>query len=322
MLSQVTRTLPPMDAKLDLIDDLASKQWSLVTRQQLVDSGMTVGRIKVLLRDRALRPVRAGVYATLGSRRDWQRELMAAVLHAGDGAVASHSSAARLWEFVHRPEDAVEVTFKSDLGLKRVGVHRTTILPEDDREMRSGIPCTSFERTLCDCTTLLSPFQLGRVLDAGLRNGTASLPRLQSCAARLDSGPGRRLGVVKALVAQRDASFDPGGSASELHVLEVIRCAGLVAPVQQYSIRVEGRSYRLDFAWPSHRVFAEYYGLAVHSGVSAVASDSERLTALARIGWRPLVFTDATTDHEIVRSVAEALSCPPSPEPPHDSVRT
>ncbi len=321
-MSHATRTLPAMEAKLDLIDELASRQWSLVTRQQLVDGGMKAGRIRVLLRNRALRPVRVGVYATAGSRRDWQHELMAAVLYAGDGSVASHSSAARLWKFVHRPEDAIEVTFRSDLGLKRRGVHRTTILPEDDRETRSGIPCTSFERTMCDCTTLLSPFQLGRVLDHGLRNGTASLARLERCAARLDSGPGRRLGVVKALVAQRDAGFDPGGSASELHVLEVIHAAGLPAPVQQYSVRVDERSYRLDFAWPAHRVLVEYYGLAVHSGASAVASDNERLTALVRVGWRPLVFTDATPDREIVRSVADALSREPSVDPLQGSIST
>jgi hypothetical protein len=97
---------------------------------------------------------------------------MATVLVVGEGAVASHGSPARLWNFVHRPELGVDVLSRSELGSRRRGVHRTTILPDEDVSVRSGMPCTSFERTLCDCTTLLSRLQLGRVLDDGLRRGT------------------------------------------------------------------------------------------------------------------------------------------------------
>ena len=45
-----------------------------------------------------------------------------------------------------------------------------------------------------------------------------------------------------------------------------------------------------------------------------MAYDSERLTALVGAGWRPLVFTDATPDQQIVRDVANALRTPPSDE--------
>ena len=312
LVSQATRIVRHMARTLTSIDDLARMQLSLVTREQLLDAGFSPSTVATLLRSRALRPVRPRVYATFGSIRDWHQEVMATVLLVGQGAVASHASAARLWEFVHRPEDRVDVLSRSDFGSRRRGVHRTTILPDEDVSVRSGIPCTSFERTLCDCTTLLSAFQLSRVLDDGLRRGDASLARLLRCVARLDSGPGRRLGVIKALLSQRDASFNPGGSASELHVLQVVREAGLPAPVQQFPVRVGDQSYVLDFAWPDRRVFAEYYGLAVHSGASAVARDSARLTALAGAGWHPLVFTDATPDHQIVRDVANALRTAPS----------
>jgi hypothetical protein len=301
-----------MAAKLSSIDDLAKVQWSLVTREQLLEAGFGRPRIATLLRTGSIRFVRPGIYATFGSRPDWHQALMATVLAVGDGAVASHSSAARLWEFAHRPEEAGEVLFKGDSSARKRGVHRTTILPDEDVSMRSGIPCTSFERTLCDCTTLLSPFQLGRVLDDGLRRRDTSLVRLQRCAARLDSGPGRRLALVKYLLGQRDASFDPGGSAAELHVLKAVRDAGLPEPVQQHPVRARQKSYVLDFAWPEQKVYVEYYGLLWHSGASAVAYDSERQTALVGLGWRPLVFTDGTSDREIVRDVANALSTAPS----------
>ena len=312
MVSQAVLTVPGMSPKLSSIDDVAGSQWSLVTRRQLRDAGFSTARIATLLKARTLRPVRPEVYALVGSVRGWHQETLAAVLSAGDGAVASHASAARLWDWVHRPEDAVDVLFLGEFSSRKRGLHRTTILPEEDTAFRSGIPCTSFERTLCDCTTLLSPFQLGRVLDAGLRRGDASLVRLRRCAARLDSGPSRRLGVIKELLSQRDQAFDPGGSASELYVLQVIRDAGLPEPVQQHRVRVDGRTYVLDFAWPDHRVFAEYNGLAFHSGASSVAYDNQRQTALVGQQWKPLVFDETTSDRQIVRDVSNALSTAPS----------
>jgi hypothetical protein len=145
------------------------------------------------------------------------------------------------------------------------------------------------------------------VLDDGLRRGDVSLELLLRCSARLDSGPGRKLGIIKTLLAERDANFDPGGSASELYVLKVLRDAGIPEPAQQFPVRVGGHNYVLDFAWPEQRVCVEYYGLAVHSGVSAVAHDNSRLTALVIEGWRPLVFTDKSSDREIVDRTRAAL---------------
>ena len=300
-----------MTATLQIIDELASRQWSLISRQQLVDAGVSKLRIKSLLRSGALRRVGYRVYSTFGAPETWERQALAAVLAHGPGAVASHAMAARLWRFAHLPADAFDVTIRVDResGLwAHRGLHRTLILPTDDLTEVAGIPCTSFERTLCDCTKLLTEFQLGRVLDDGLRRGVASLGGLVKCAARLDSGPGRRLSVIKTLLAQRDESFNPGGSGSELDVLQVIRDAGLPAPVQQYPVRVAGQRYDLDYAWPDQKIFLEYYGLAVHSGASAVAYDSRRQTALVAVGWRPVIFTDSTTDSEMVRALRAVLS--------------
>ena len=55
-------------------------------------------------------------------------------------------------------------------------------------------------------------------------------------------------------------------------------------------------------------VFAEYYGLAVHSGASSVAYDSERTTLLVTAGWTPLIFTDATPDRQVVEATLAALN--------------
>jgi hypothetical protein len=215
-----------------------------------------------------------------------------------------------LWRLEPRPEDRYEITVNRSrrTDVRGVAFHSSCAVAEDDVVTRDDISCTSFERTLADCTTLLNDRQLGRALDDGLRRGIASLPRLAKCAERLESGPGRHMSVVRSLLAERGIGFDPGGSRSELHLLDVWRRAGVPVPVQQHRVKVGSKTYRPDFAWPDAKIFAEFYGLAFHIGATAVVSDSERLTALSSAGWLPLVFTHASTNREIVDRAVEALA--------------
>ncbi|MDQ1475642.1 MAG: hypothetical protein QOE62_871 [Actinomycetota bacterium] len=123
----------------------------------------------------------------------------------------------------------------------------------------------------------------------------------------MESGPGRHMSVVRALLAVRGIGFEPGGSRSELQVLEVFRRARLPLPVQQHRVKIGSKTYRPDFAWPQHMVFAGYYGLPFHTGANAVMDDNERLTALSAAGWLPLIFTQRSSDREIVERTTAAL---------------
>jgi hypothetical protein len=297
-----------MEAALAHFEDALASQHGLVTLDQLRAGGLTEAQRQGLVGRRLLRRIRPRVYAVVGGRNSWERGLLAVVLSI-DGAVASHSSAARLWRFAPRPEDRYEITVDRirRTQVRGVAFHSSCAVDDAEGVTRDGIPCTSFERTLADCTTLMRDHQLGRALDDGLRRGIASLPRLAKCAERLESGPGRHMSVVRSLLAARGIGFEPGGSRSELHLLDVWRRAGVPVPVQQHTVKVGTRTYRPDFAWPDAKVFAEFYGLAFHIGANAVVDDSERLTALSAAGWLPLIFTHASPDHEIIERVLEAL---------------
>jgi hypothetical protein len=296
-----------MDAALANIESVVASQLGLVTLEQLLDSGVAQSRVYRLVASRALRRERNGVYAVVGAPVTWERGLLAAVLTL-DGASASHSSAARLWNFAYQIDHCYELTVPRPhrARMQGVTVHRSTLF-EDDAIKLGSVPCTSFERTLCDCTTSLSQFQLSRVLDDGLRRGVASLPRLAACAEELDSGPGRRMSIVRSLLKDRGYDYDPGGSGAERRLLDLFRKARLPMPVQQYRVRAGGRSYVLDYAWPALKVFGEWYGLPWHSGASAVAYDSDRVTALVVEGWLPLVFTDASSDRRIIEQTIAVL---------------
>ena len=297
-----------MEAQIARFESILTSQLGLVTLDQLRTGELSDERVQTLVRQKVLRRVRPRVFGLVGSPDSWERGLLAAVLSV-EGSVASHASATRLWNFVPRPEDRYEITIRRArrTRLRGLVLHRSGTLADDDVAQKAGIACTSFERTMCDCTTLLSEHQLGRALDDGLRRGVASLPRLRGCAERLESGPGRHMSVVRSLLAARAIGFLPGGSRAELYLLEVFRRARLPLPLQQFRVKIGAKTYRPDFAWPEYKVFAEYYGLPFHTGASAVTSDSERLTALAADGWLPLVFTSASTDREIIERTVAAL---------------
>jgi len=299
-----------MRSTLRHLSVIASKQRGLVTWYQLAEVGLSRRSVRTLAERGHIARVRPRVYRLAGTEVSWEQTLLSAVLSIGGPALASHSSAARLWAFAYLPETRIEISTGRDRRAETDGVvlHRSRCLDESEAARRDGIACTSFERTLCDCSTLLSDFQLGRTLDDGLRRGVASIARVGECARRLESGPGRHMSTIRALLATRHADFKPGGSASERRVLDVLRTASLPEPEQQHIVRVDGRRFELDFAWPELRVFVEYYGLAVHSLPSAVAYDSQRLTLLTTAGWTPLVFTDSTTDREMVERVSAVLT--------------
>lgn len=93
---------------MELLGPRASAQHGLVTWRQALDAGVPAATISRWARERRLLRVHAGVYRTAGTPVSWEQQFLAAVLAAGEGAVASHRSAARLWSM--HDDQAVEVS--------------------------------------------------------------------------------------------------------------------------------------------------------------------------------------------------------------------
>jgi hypothetical protein len=298
-----------MTGSLVRVEHELSRQHGLITRAQLLEAGASPSQIHRLLKARALQRLRPGVYVLTGSPRTRQQALLATVFAGGEGAVASHSSAAWLWNYPIGVDSGFEISVLRPRHPEITGVrvHTTTILGPSDTTTRAGVPCTSFERTFCDSTGQHSFAQLSRVLDDGLRRGVTSIERLHACLLRLDSGPLCKLTIVQGLLTTREIGYNPGGSNAELRVLRALAGGRIPLPEQQHRVKVDGRTYFLDYAYREAKRFIEYYELRSHSSPSAVAYDSDRITDLASIGWKPLIFTDANSDRDIVVRTAKAL---------------
>jgi len=121
----------------------------------------------------------------------------------------------------------------------------------------------------------------------------------------------RRRGVVQArqLIALADPLAEsPGESWTRMAMLD----RGLPAPVLQHWVEDGGRRrYRLDMAYPKHRLAVEYDGRGFHTTPEQREHDRERRTWLEQQGWTVIVvtrddFTPEAVDLWVLR-IREAL---------------
>lgn len=117
--------MPPVDAS-GLIS-LSEGQHGVINSGQLRALGVAAKQVHRLISDGWLIPVRPGVFIVGGGSRTWHQAVMAAVLAAGPGAVASHSTAAVLWGLpgVERNKTEVSTARPDRRRLEGVRAHRT-----------------------------------------------------------------------------------------------------------------------------------------------------------------------------------------------------
>ncbi|OBK78956.1 hypothetical protein A5650_09290 [Mycobacterium sp. 1164985.4] len=86
--------------------------------------------------------------------------------------------------------------------------------------------------------------------------------------------------------------------------------AGLPRPELQYEIvDKSGRLWRVDFAWPTDKVAAEYESMQWHATPEALKHDRMKVARLQECGWTtiPIVIDDLHRPSELARRVATLL---------------
>ncbi len=297
---------------------IARRQHGLVARNQIL-TVITSRQLERLAGAGRLERVHPGVYRIAGAPEGWEPAVMAAVLAAGDEAVASFCAAPYLWSlagFWEMPPVEITTPSRRRVRLDGVVVHDSEVLDGIHVARRHGIPVTSVARTLCDLTACCWPNQVGRALDDALRRKLVSLTRMRAVFDDLATRGRRRSTVMRTLLAERGPQFHPGGSDPEVRMIRTLVAAGLPQPVQQYRVRIAGKTYRLDGAYPDYRVGFEYEGFEFHIGRSAFDDRYERDRLLKRAGWLIVYVTSRTTDDQLVRDARAALASRGFPGPP------
>jgi hypothetical protein len=129
---------------------IASATHGVVTRQQLLGTGVTRHEIALRLRRGDLLREHPGVYRVGHRAPSVEATYLAAVLAAGEGALLSGLAAAYLWGLVKGPAPPPEVICPKQRRIVGVRTQRSRNIDPRDAAVRRGIPVTGVARTVVD----------------------------------------------------------------------------------------------------------------------------------------------------------------------------
>ena len=275
---------------------LASLQYGVVSRAQLLILGLSEGAIDHRVAVGRLHCVHRGVYRVGHEAPLLFAREAAALLACGELAVLSHLAAGALWLLVPPDQTAVDVTVLNGGRRPRPGirVHRSS-LPWADVTTCRGLPVTTPERTLADVAGSVEPAVLERAADEAVRRRLTTRARLREAAAR-----------APALRAVLNQAGGPAFTRSEAErrLTALLRKAGLPPP--EHNVHTAG--HEVDLLWRDQALVIEIDGYAYHSGRAAFERDRARDADLMTAGLRVLRITWSQLTGEPERVVALVAS--------------
>ena len=297
------------------IASLARGQNGVFSLSQAAQVGCTPRQAQHRLETGRWERVHAGVYRAAGAPRSWEQEVLAACLAAGSEAVASHRTAACMWQLDGVPAtSSVEITVPLPQYHRRAGVvvHRSSDLSPEASTHRDGIPVTTPARTLLDLGAVVAPRRVEMALDSALSRRLVTVEGLGTALEAIARRGRRGVGVLRVLLEQRSDAARLTESVLEARMLRLLRGHSLPEPTPQYEVRVGQRLVgRVDFAYPRQTLAIEVDGYASHSSLAAFGHDRARQNALVAAGWTVLRFTwhDLAHRPEAVTTAVRRVLC-------------
>jgi len=242
---------------------------------------------------------------------------MAAVLAAGEGAVLSHRSAARLWRLLPPAAEVIDVICPPDRIVRRKGIVNHSFRLEDDEWLvRDGIPVTSPFRTIFDLAAVAGRREVERAFhEAEAREVTdrVSLPRL------LERYPGRRGSKNLRAMLEAGRPADITRNDFEEAFVALVDRYGLPRPRMNADLAIRGRFFEIDALWKRERVAVELDSRGIHGTRKKFESDRQRDRVLVAEGWRTMRVTWRQLQEEpaaIAEDLKKALGQGHHPHPP------
>ncbi len=266
---------------------LAARHHGLLTRADALAAGFSVDQIRHRLATGRWQRVGRSVFQITGAPTTHVQRTLAACWSGPAGAVASHLSAANLFDLAPAPSiPHLSVPPTASARTPGVTTHRTTLAARD-RTHVGVIPSTSVARTLVDCATVVPTEPLADLVDDALVRQLTTVRRIRGAMVRASERPGRKgLPALELMLAVWNDTITPG-SAAEMRLVRRLAEWGFPPPVHQHTVSApSGRPLgRIDLAWPQWRTGLEYDGQR-YPTPRRLAHDERRHAQIMAAGWR------------------------------------
>lgn len=276
---------------------MASRQHGNITREQLLDVGLSDGGIAWRVTVGRLHRVFRGVYSVGRPPTSPLEWASAAVLACGPGAALSHSSAMGLWGYWRQWDRPYEVTVVGDRRTRGIRVHRSTTLRRQDVTRQLGIRVTTPARTALDMAPRLNDRSLKRAVNNMLNSLWATEGQFAETIARHPAAAGAtRIAKLLGLPGT------PTRSGWEDDFPVFCKRYGLPMPVMGAPLF----GYIVDALFVRERVIVELDSWAFHQGKPAFETDRERDAVTLSHGYVTVRVTEERLE-ERPRREAERL---------------
>lgn len=268
---------------------IGRQQLGLVTRSQLRAAGIDHRVVGRRLRAKTWTEPHPYVIDLGTHPPSPDREVLALVLASGDGACASHQTAAYLHGLldIRRPA-RIHVVVERGRAHQVDGreLHTTVRLDADERDTIRGIPVTSRLRTVLDLACDLGDEHLELLVADEVRGRPRAAEHLARIAGRRPGWPGG-----SKVLAILEAIDDGNGLDSFMEVLgsKRLRDDGRIPlPVRQAVIEDRPSRFRarVDALWDSAMLIVEFQGRRYHDSPTRRTRDADRRVRLAALGYR------------------------------------
>jgi len=279
--------------------DLSTHQHGVISMAQLRAQGHAKSTVIEWVASGRLHQLHRGVYAVGHRQLTWYSRCWAAVLAAEPyeaapwRAVASHRSAAYLWGLLRFTPDVMHVTAPTRRRAKRrFVVHFSSILVEEDRGIRDGIPVTAVPRTLLDLAIRARRDQIEGYLERAEDRDLLDVRAVENLLGRAGGHRGRGRLAQALAIYRPDPAFTR--SKFERRFRRLVIAAGLPAPSMNFNVA----EFEIDAYWPALRFAVELDLFETHGSRAAFERDRRRQEELKLLGIEMIRITKPRLDRE------------------------
>ena len=280
------------ESALGTLSRLSARSLGVFRGQTAVKLGVNRKQLATLRARGVIERELPDTYRMTAVPRSNEQRLRAALLWAGDDAVAAGLAAGELYslEGVRAPAPEIVVPRSNRSRSAGVVVHRG-----DDRSAlmvrrHRGLRVTGVESTLSAIAAALDTEAFEIACEDARRRRLTSVPALHTYLARFGRAGRPGIGALRHLLAELDPT-QASRSTLEVKTRRLLVANGFTNFKREFPLTWNGRTYLYDFGFERQRTILETNGRRWHDDPSDYETDNEKWSVPGRHGYRIVLAT-------------------------------